>query len=103
MRFRRWPLIVGFIIVGAATSPPVVGRAQALGKPDRGAPGDEMIQAYLKRATEEISSHYSDASAGSHWRPPSVAQRQGRWPLSRGPRRDQTNFERHPISLPSGH
>ena len=50
MRFRRWPLIVGFILVGAATSPPVVGHAQALGEPDRGSPGDEMIQEYLKRA-----------------------------------------------------
>ena len=54
MRFRRLPLIVGIVIVAAATSPPVGGRAQALGEPDRGSPGDEMIQAYLKRATEEI-------------------------------------------------
>ena len=60
MRFRRWPLIVGFILVGAATSPPVVGHAQALGEPDRGSPGDEMIQEYLKRATDEISARYSD-------------------------------------------
>jgi hypothetical protein len=60
MEFRRLRLIVGIIIVGAATSPPVVGRAQALGEPGRGSPGDEMIQAYLKRATDEISARYSD-------------------------------------------
>ena len=34
--------------------------AQPLGEPDRGSPGDEMIQAYLKRETERVSAQFAD-------------------------------------------
>ena len=44
-----WVLLAGWIVAGAAT-------AQEYGKPDREAPGDKMIQAYLARETEKIES-----------------------------------------------
>ncbi len=34
--------------------------AQPLGQPDRGSPGDEMIQAYLQRETAKLSAKYDD-------------------------------------------
>lgn len=34
--------------------------AQPLGQPDRGQPGDEMIQAYLKQETEKIAAKWAD-------------------------------------------
>ena len=35
-------------------------RAQPLGQPDRGMPGDAMIQAYLERETNRIAARYAD-------------------------------------------
>src|SRR3954470_21685457 len=34
--------------------------AQPYGQPDRGAPGDEMIQAYLRGEAERISARFAD-------------------------------------------
>jgi dienelactone hydrolase len=47
------------VIVATAASSAQL-RAQALGQPDRGSPGDEMIQAYLRQETEKISARFSD-------------------------------------------
>jgi dienelactone hydrolase len=60
MKLRCLLLVLRLIIVVTATLPTGIAYAQAVGEPDRGSPGDEMIQAYLKRATEGISARYSD-------------------------------------------
>jgi cephalosporin-C deacetylase-like acetyl esterase len=39
---------------------PAASTAQPLGQPDRGEPGDEMIQTYLARETDKISAHFAD-------------------------------------------
>lgn len=48
-------LLIGCVIGFAI---PVL--AQPMGKPDRGAPGDEMIQRYLQNETARISASYAD-------------------------------------------
>jgi dienelactone hydrolase len=39
---------------------PVIASAQPYGPPDRGAPGDELIQAYLARESEKLSAAFAD-------------------------------------------
>jgi dienelactone hydrolase len=57
---RRWNLVTLLLVTcGLVTACPRAS-AQPLGQPDRGEPGDEMIQAYLKRETDKISSRFDD-------------------------------------------
>jgi hypothetical protein len=49
-------LFMNCVLLGAT---PRAG-AQPLGLPDRDAPGDEMIQAYLQRETAKISARFDD-------------------------------------------
>src|SRR5262245_7069662 len=47
---------------------PVVASAQPYGPPDRGAPGDEMIQAYVARESEKISAAFAnDVKSLADW------------------------------------
>jgi dienelactone hydrolase len=46
-----------------------VALAQEYGKPDRGQPGDEMIQEYLKQATDKIDATFpQDYASLEHWK-----------------------------------
>ncbi len=60
LRPCRLPVLVFTLSLLAllAVSAPV--RAQPLGEPDRGSPGDEMIQAYLKQETAKVSAQFAD-------------------------------------------
>ena len=63
MRQRHFVGIVGLLIVGTFA----VG--QPLGQPDRDNPGDEMIQAYLNRVTEEIERSFAaDIQSPEQWK-----------------------------------
>jgi hypothetical protein len=43
--------------------------AQALGEPDRGQPGDRMIQEYLRRHTEDMHASFAgDLESLAAWR-----------------------------------
>jgi hypothetical protein len=48
------------LLVGSAALAPNSATAQALGQPDRGSPGDTMIQAYLQRESTKLSSRLDD-------------------------------------------
>src|SRR5262245_35588379 len=55
------PLVLCSLLVRAAL-------AQPLGKPDREAPGDEMIQAYLAQETAKLSAGYAeDVKSLTEW------------------------------------
>ena len=45
----------------------LAARAQPLGEPDRGAPGDEMIQGYLARETAKLSAKFSEDIESLNW------------------------------------
>ncbi len=55
---HRWLMIVVLVACAAITNESVI--AQPLGEPDRGSPGDEMIQAYLARETARLSARIAD-------------------------------------------
>jgi dienelactone hydrolase len=56
-RCTAWSLLFA---VAAAAFPTPGALAQPFGEPDRGAPGDEMIQAYLRQETEKLSARFAD-------------------------------------------
>jgi dienelactone hydrolase len=61
MDARRSIWAFGLLLSFAATSTASrCAHAQALGEPDHGQPGDEMIQNYLRQETEKISAHFAD-------------------------------------------
>ena len=51
----QFQLIIGICLAGVVAANNVAS-AQAWGEPDRGSPGDAMIQNYLARETERLSS-----------------------------------------------
>ena len=56
---RRW--LVGIVPCAAALAALAMpAQAQPLGEPDRGSPGDEMIQKYLAQETAKIEAAYAD-------------------------------------------
>lgn len=62
---RLYLTCLGASLANLAVSLP----AQPLGQPDRGAPGDEMIQAYLAREAEEIAARFADdLASGEAWK-----------------------------------
>lgn len=61
MTTRRITL-AAFLLLGAL-GPPAAG--QPYGEPDRGQPGDAMIQAYLARVAEELDGRYSEGMASA--------------------------------------
>lgn len=60
MHHRRFVPYLFSMLVLAAGLAPRPATAQALGEPDRGSPGDETIQAYLRQATAEITARMDD-------------------------------------------
>ena len=48
------------VLLGSILAAPNALRAQALGDPDHGQPGDEMIQNYLRQETDKISARFAD-------------------------------------------
>jgi len=60
MRYCGTLLIVALLVASAS--------AQPLGQPDRGAPGDEMIQAYLRQESEKLSAKFAeDVKSRADW------------------------------------
>ena len=53
---KRWQTVLAAMLVTCASVS--AARAQAYGTPDRGQPGDDMIQAYLRSETEAIHSRF---------------------------------------------
>ncbi|MEX0714309.1 MAG: prolyl oligopeptidase family serine peptidase [Pirellulales bacterium] len=70
--------ILFLLVLGGMTVSAVPALAQPYGQPDRESPGDEMIQAYLQRETEKISSRFAgDVESLEAWqaqRPQRVEQ-----------------------------
>src|SRR5688572_2703006 len=64
MVFSRAVQVLTFAVVVAAAQ---ILLAQPLGQPDRGQPGDAMIQAYLAQETEKLSARFAEdvASRGA--------------------------------------
>ncbi|HEV3345162.1 MAG TPA: prolyl oligopeptidase family serine peptidase [Pirellulales bacterium] len=63
----RLPLLPAILVIGShvCVAP---AHAQALGQPERGEPGDEMMQAYLAREAAKISARFAaDVSSKSEW------------------------------------
>ncbi|MFO8014407.1 MAG: family 16 glycoside hydrolase [Phycisphaerae bacterium] len=56
MKKRHMMFAAGLLTLATAAA----ARGQAYGKPDRGEPGDEMIQAYLARQTQTIHDRFLD-------------------------------------------
>jgi dienelactone hydrolase len=48
------------VLLALSLTAPAAALAQPYGEADRGAPGDAMIQAYLRQETEKIAAHYAD-------------------------------------------
>ncbi|MEE9365920.1 MAG: hypothetical protein V3W44_04450, partial [Dehalococcoidales bacterium] len=62
MRFLHLMIIAGFAASGA------VAGGQSYGRPDRDKPGDEMIQEYLARSTQEVHGRFlQDIASPDHW------------------------------------
>ena len=57
---RAWFVLPHLLLFAAAASVAPFASAQPLGQPDRGAPGDKMIQAYLAEETAKLSARYAD-------------------------------------------
>src|SRR5262245_38519929 len=55
---RCFSSVVGALLASIAIQNAIF--AQAYGPPDRGEPGDEMIQEYLRRATEKVSAAWAE-------------------------------------------
>ena len=67
--FVRCHLLVlpAILVIGSCCFVSRAG-AQPLGQPDRGEPGDEMIQAYLAREADKISARFAeDVSSKNEW------------------------------------
>jgi hypothetical protein len=63
----RLLLLPAILVIGSHISV-APAHGQALGQPDRGEPGDEMIQAYLAREAAKISDRFAaDVSSKSEW------------------------------------
>ncbi len=82
-RLRLIVLVSAMVCVGASTA-----RAQAYGQPDRGEPGDEMIQSYLAREADRLDEAFTqDFASREHWetRRPQYHQEYlhmlGLWPM----------------------
>jgi len=61
--------VVTYLILGTlAFTWTATAAAQPLGQPDRGSPGDEMIQAYLRGEADRLGAHFSaDVATREGW------------------------------------
>jgi cephalosporin-C deacetylase-like acetyl esterase len=62
------PPLQTFLILLVTTAYSATAAAQPLGEPDRGAPGDEMIQAYLRHEANKLDAgHAADVKSLADW------------------------------------